>query len=236
MTGEVALTRILYELCGTDTSRPFSPFCWRSRMALLHKGLEFETAPRPFTEIAAIAPDAGKTVPLLVDGARTICDSWAIAEYLEDTYPDQPSLFGGAGGRAAAKFIDSWANASVSALIVRLIVKDIHDILAPADQAYFRETRESRFGQTLEEVQHDREARVAEVAKALMPMNIMLRSQPFIGGNTPLYGDYSLFGTLQWARVSSPLTLLEADTPVAEWFERCLDLFNGAARKTPAAV
>lgn len=205
-------------------------------MALLHKGLEFETAPRPFTEIAAIAPDAGKTVPLLVDGARTICDSWAIAEYLEDTYPDQPSLFGGAGGRAAAKFIDSWANASVSALIVRLIVKDIHDILAPADQAYFRETRESRFGQTLEEVQHDREARVAEVAKALMPMNIMLRSQPFIGGNTPLYGDYSLFGTLQWARVSSPLTLLEADTPVAEWFERCLDLFNGAARKTPAAV
>ena len=33
----------LYELVGTDESRPFSPFCWRTCMALAHKGLSAET-------------------------------------------------------------------------------------------------------------------------------------------------------------------------------------------------
>jgi hypothetical protein len=28
----------LFELVGTDAARPFSPFCWRTRMALAHKG------------------------------------------------------------------------------------------------------------------------------------------------------------------------------------------------------
>lgn len=28
----------LFELVGIDASRPFSPYCWRARMALAHKG------------------------------------------------------------------------------------------------------------------------------------------------------------------------------------------------------
>lgn len=31
----------LYELAGADADRRFSPFSWRVRMALLHKGLSF---------------------------------------------------------------------------------------------------------------------------------------------------------------------------------------------------
>jgi glutathione S-transferase len=33
----------LFELVGTDAERPFSPFCWRTRMALAHKGLGAES-------------------------------------------------------------------------------------------------------------------------------------------------------------------------------------------------
>lgn len=233
--GGNSLSLVLYELCGADAGRPFSPYAWRIRMALKHKGLDFECRPKPFTEIPAIAPEAGRTVPILVDGDRTICDSWAIATYLEDAYPDRPSLFGGTGGRAAAKLVEGWVNGSVSALIARLIVKDIWDILAPADQAYFRETREVRFGMSLEEVQAGREARRADLATALLPLHLMLKSQPFIGGEAPLHGDYLLFGTLQWARIASPFELLEPDTPVAQWRERCLDLFAGFGRSVPAA-
>jgi hypothetical protein len=29
----------LFELVGADEARPFSPFCWRTRMALAHKVL-----------------------------------------------------------------------------------------------------------------------------------------------------------------------------------------------------
>src|SRR6185437_13134820 len=39
----------LFELVGADASRPFSPFCWRTRMALAHKGLSAETIPWCFT-------------------------------------------------------------------------------------------------------------------------------------------------------------------------------------------
>ena len=35
----------LYELAGADENRKFSPYCWRARMALAHKGLEVESCP-----------------------------------------------------------------------------------------------------------------------------------------------------------------------------------------------
>lgn len=233
--GRQILSLILYELCGADTARPFSPYAWRARMALKHKGLDFETRAKPFTQVASIAPEVGKTVPILVDGDRTICDSWAIAVHLEETYADRPSLFGGPGGLAAAKLIEGWANASVSAMIARMIVKDICDVLAPEDQSYFRSTREQRFGMSLEEVQEGREKRLSDLATALLPLHLMLKSQPFIGGDRPLQSDYMLFGTFQWARVTSSFQLLEPGSPVAEWRERCLDLFDGYARAIPAA-
>jgi hypothetical protein len=40
-------------------------------------------------------------VPVIVDAnqdGKWVNDSWAIAKYLEETYPDQPSLFGGPQG------------------------------------------------------------------------------------------------------------------------------------------
>ena len=64
----------------------------------------------------------------------------------------------------------------------------------------------------------------------------MLSFQPFLGGDTPLFSDYIVFGGLQWARVASGVTLLAEDDPVNAWFERCLDLFEGVGRKVPAAA
>jgi glutathione S-transferase len=37
-------------------------------------------------------------VPIIQDGDKVVNDSFAIAQYLERTYPDRPSLFGGPGG------------------------------------------------------------------------------------------------------------------------------------------
>ena len=39
------MTLKLFELVGADPTRPFSPYCWRTRMALAHKGLTAETIP-----------------------------------------------------------------------------------------------------------------------------------------------------------------------------------------------
>jgi hypothetical protein len=40
---------------------------------------------------------------------------------------------------------------------------------------------------------------------------------------------------LQWARIVSPKTIVQAGDPVADWFERCLDLYDGVGRSVTAA-
>jgi len=226
-------TRKLFELCGTDPARVFSPFCWRIRMALAHKGLEAETILWRFTEKSAIAPHRSDKVPVLIDGDTSVADSWVIANYLEDTYPDRPSLFGGEGGRAMARMLNWWGDTAVLAGMFPMIVADIHALLGPEDQAYFRSSREPRFGKTLEQVSADRDKTVEDFRKALMPMRLTLKTQPFLGGATPNYADYLVFGPFQWARVVSPFKLLKQDDPVYEWRERLLDAFGGMARKSP---
>src|ERR1700694_3144101 len=98
----------LYDLAGAEAGRRFSPFCWRAKMALAHKGLEVETVPWRFTEKDKLPqPNAGR-VPVIVDGARVVHDSTAIADYLEQRYPDRPSLFGGETARGLVRFIQNW--------------------------------------------------------------------------------------------------------------------------------
>ena len=225
---------VLYDLVGADDVR-FSPNCWRTRLALAHKGLRCDTRPTLFTAIPGIADRQQKTVPAIEDGDRVVGDSWKIAEYLEETYPDRPTLFGGPAGKALSWFIQNWSMANLHARIMPVIVLDIHDQLEPADKPYFRSSREKRLGRTLEEAQAaGRAAGVAAFRQGLEPLRMMLATQPFIGGAGPMYADYLVFGPLQWARTVSNFALLAEDDPVAAWFGRCLDLYDGLGRAAPA--
>lgn len=220
----------LFELAGRDDLR-FSPHCWRARLALAHKGLEAETVPVRFTEKQAIAHSGQGMLPVLEDGERVIADSWAIATYLEDAYPQRPSLFGNAAGHGLARFVNNWSAASLQPAIVRCIIKDIHDHVDPADRAYFRETREARFGRTLEELQADRPRHAEALAAALMPLRATLKAQPWVSGAAPLYPDYIVFSAFQWARCVSDFVFLGADDPVREWRDRAAELFDGLGNR-----
>ena len=224
----------LFELVGTDPARSFSPFCWRTRMALAHKGLSAQLIAWRFTERDVIARYKSEKVPVLLDGETAVVDSWVIANYLEDRYPDRPSLFGGEGGRAMGRMLNCWADVTVNAGIFPMIIADVPDHLAPADAAYFRGTREARFGKTLEEMSANRDTAVAGFRKSLEPMRLTLNSQTYLGGAAPNYADYILFGTFQWARTVSPFKLLTEDDPIHAWRERLLDAFDGMARKSPS--
>ena len=229
----MAVARKLFELCGTETERVFSPFCWRTRMALAHKDLQAETIPWRFTEKEAIAPHQSDKVPVFLDGDTAVADSWAIANYLEDTYPDRPSLFGGEGGRAMGRMLNWWGDTAVVGGIFPMIVKDIYDHLRPADQPYFRKTREARLGKTLEEAGTNRDTAVEVFRQTLNPMRLTLKTQPYLGGTSPNYADYIVFGPFQWARAISPFKLLKEDDPIYAWREKLLDAFDGMARKSP---
>lgn len=225
---------VMYDLAGADPALRFSPYCWRIRMALAHKGLAVETVPWRFTEKAVLAFSGQGRVPVIRDGDAVVSDSWSIAEYLEATYPDRPSLFGGATGRAHARFINSWADGVMLGGIARLIVRDLLDVVDPKDRTYFRESREARFGMSLEAVQQGRETGVADFrASLLLPVRLVLGRQKWLGGDTPSYADHIIFGTLQWPRCVSWFELVAADDPIAAWRERMLDLFDRLARKAP---
>lgn len=224
---------VVYDLVGIDDRR-FSPNTWRTRLALAHKGLEAEARPTRFVDIQDIGGGGHKTVPVIEDGDITVGDSWAIAEYLEDTYPDRPSLFGGGAGRRLTQAFQNWVLCEVYSKIAPLVVCDIVDHLDEGDRDYFRESREKRFGMSLEDVQAGREDRIEPFRKSLHPARMTLRDGPFIGGDAPLYADYILFAALLWPRVISPLKLLTPDDPVYAWFERCLNLHGGLARSTPS--
>jgi glutathione S-transferase len=226
---------ILYELCGRDPERVFSPHCWKARMALAHKGLEFQTRPTPFTKVPEIAGGFSKTVPVLDDDGTLVRDSFDIALYLERKFPDRPSLFGGPGGEAMARFFEKWSLLTIHAQLMRCIVADIHSVLGDEDQAYFRSTREARFGMPLEEVQVGREERLDAFHRSLQPLRETFATQPFLGGDGPLFADYIVFGPFQWARMTSPMKVLSDDDPVAEWFGRCVALYEGMAAMAKAA-
>lgn len=225
----------LYSLCGADRTRPFSPHVWKTKMALAHKGLDFDVAPVGFTEIASVEDGATKLVPILRDGENLVRDSFDIALYLEQSYPDRPALFAGDGAMAISRFVEGWSQTTLHPAITRIIIKDIHDCLDPVDQAYFRQSREQRFGQSLEEVAAGGEAALAALPEKLEPLRHMLKFQGFLGGRAPLFADYIVFGALQWARIVSPQSLLLSGDPVSDWFERCLDLHGGIGRSVTAA-
>jgi glutathione S-transferase len=202
-------------------------------MALAHMGVSFKTIATRFADIASIGDGTQKTVPVIEDGGRFIGDSWAIANYLEDQYPDRPSLFGGPAGQALTLFVQSWVFDVVHRSIIELILHDIYVQLDEGDKGYFRATREKRFGRVLEEVQAGRATRIADLRKVFQPLRQVLGTQKWFGGEAPLYADYIVLGAFQWPRVASRFPLLAGDDPIYGWFERCLDLFDGLGRSAP---
>ncbi|MGX7704573.1 glutathione S-transferase family protein [Methylobacterium sp. Gmos1] len=222
--------RVLYELAAADPDRRFSPFCWRSRLALEHKGLVFEGRPWRFTERDALAFSGSDKVPVLVEDGRAIAESSVIAAHLESAYPDRPSLFGGAAGLALTRFHVAWTDQVLHPALVPLLLLDIHRHLDADDQAYFRQSREARFGKPLEAVCPDPEAQRAAFRKTLAPVRAVLRAQAFLGGEGPLYADHVVMGAFLWARGVSALALLEPDDPVEAWRRRMLERMGEGSR------
>ena len=231
------MTIIMHDLAGADPDLRFSPYCWRTRFALAHKGLPVETVPWRFTDGEAIAFSGQGRVPVIQDEGRVVFDSWAIAEYIEDKAP-MPSLFGGPGGKAHALFVNAWADSVLLGGIARFIVRDLFGIIHEKDRAYFRQSREARFGMSLEAVQEGREGRVSGFRDLLQPVRMVLRKQAWLGGAGPSYADFIVAGTLMWPWCASRFELLAEDDPVSQWFGRVRGLYGGvgatAKRAWPA--
>lgn len=223
----------LYELAGADPDLRFSPHCWKTRMALAHKGLESQRIAWRFSDKARIAFSRQGAVPVLVDGDQSISDSWRIALHLEQRYPERPSLFGSRDAIALAGFVNRWADSMLLPAVARIILLDVYEQLADEDREYFRSSREAHFGTSLEQLVAPQARHLEQLRQVLAPLRQTLKSQPFLAGEAPAYADYSVFGMFMWARCTSGEELLAPNDILHAWRERLLDAFGGLARGDP---
>lgn len=246
----------VYELVGKNDSR-LSPYCWRARLALAHKGLDAEFIPIGFMEKEKLAFSGQSLVPVLVDGDTTVADSWHIACYLDEAYPDQPSLLGGDIGRASARIINAWAEQALIYGVFPMVVLDGYNASHDDELEYFRTSREGAFGDTIENVQAGRDQMLPGFRAGLEPLRAVLEDRtmvpgdfretvgrspdasagtPFLGGAQPTYVDYIAFASFQWERSISTFELLDESDVLWAWRERMLDLFDGYARNAALAI
>ena len=233
--GDSAITIQFFDLEGLDGKR-FSPFGWRVRMALAHKGLESTSIVEGvgFSEKYKLEFSNQELVPVIKDDDMIISDSWDIAVYMEKSYDSSSSLFGTTGDFSQVKFISSWVDSQLHPLIARCVVRDILDVISPSEHEYFRSSREKRFGKRLEDVVADRENTRTILKQTLYPIRKALEIAPFLGGENPNFSDYAIFGAFMWAKVTSSFQLLESSDPIYNWRERMLSLYDGLAKKAPA--
>jgi glutathione S-transferase len=209
---EHAMSLIFHERVGLDQRR-ISPFSWRIRYALAHKGIDPEVIPTRFADVARIRGLSGQDlVPIIEHDGQVVHDSWSIACHLEDRFPDRPSLFGGPAGRGAARLVNIWSDSVINPAMRRLLSADFIWCIDPGDRAYFRRSREAQFGMSLEEHCADRAQWSSAFTEVCAPLERTLSEQAFLAGEAPAYIDYVVFSVFQWARIGSPRDVL-ADTP-----------------------
>ncbi|RUO96812.1 hypothetical protein BC936DRAFT_141418 [Jimgerdemannia flammicorona] len=194
--------------------------------------LEFRTEALTYLELHKELPkicDQGQfppTVPTITDSKRdgAIWDSFKIAEYLEEAYPEH-SIFGKA--KSLHLFFQEYVSTFVTPAARNLLMVDqVREILDEPSAKYYRESREARLGKTLEELcgQPGNERRALKTA--LVPVHATIKkSGAFVSGSTVGYSDFILGGAFVWMQVVNvgELDILLdsfGDNVFRDWFAR----------------
>lgn len=229
------MARVLFELCGEDRDVRFSPYVWLVKLALAHKGLAYESEAVRFVEKSKLPdPEHGK-VPQFRDGEAVIVESWDICAYLDKTYPEHP-LTATQSERASAEFYRAWVGSTLFPILGPLLMVRIPPHLDAPSAAYFRESREQRFGVTLEQLAEQGQGKVKGMPGALAPLATALSTAPYLGGEAPNLSDYVVFMPFIWQRGVCGEALYETPAPVAAWLDRMCAAHGGVAGKAKAAA
>ncbi|MFT5420754.1 MAG: glutathione S-transferase [Candidatus Endobugula sp.] len=224
------MTITLYELSAANRNVRFSPHCWKSRLALEHKQLSYETEAVWFTEKDKIALSNQPLLPMMTDtdakGTLIINDSWKIALYLDKKYPDAPSLFADDNVQEKADVMNQWVDTELAQFIRPAILMDIFALIAKQDRDYFRSSREAKIGCSLEEFSANPEQKVVQMGQALEPIRITLNEQPYLGGTEPDYRDICLLSTFLWVACVSKIEFLAKKDVIYRWYQHMLNHYK----------
>ncbi len=208
-----------------------SPFVWATKYALKHKGFEIEIVPGGFTGIMERTSGRSERLPVIVDDGHWVLDSWLIAEYLDEKYPERPRLFEGESMKVLTRFIEGWLWSTAIRPWFSCYIQDYRDLSLPQDHEYVTRTRETMLGgRKLEEVQRGREDRLPLVPPTLEPFRQLLREHKWLGGSKPNYADYRALAVFLWTASVATTPPLTDDDPLRDWLDRGFDLYGGLGR------
>lgn len=203
-----------------------------TRIALNYKGIPYTTEWIEYPDIEnKLKSIGGKptskkkdgsdhyTLPAIHDSktGKVVTDSKDIIVYLEETYPDTPSLF--PPGKNAAIELQTSVFDDAFDPLYPLTLQASNAILNPVSEAYFRRTREASFGKKIEEFAPPGPARdeiwskfKANLQKLSSAYDANGPNSLFFIDNTFTYSDVVVAAYLLWVKL-----ILGADN--AEWKE-----------------
>ncbi|CAF2753698.1 unnamed protein product [Rotaria sp. Silwood2] len=236
----------------------FSPNTWKTRMSLLHKGVKFETISATLLDfrgdLARRSNQRHISAPAieLPDGTF-IYDSFRIAEWLENAYPNAPSLFTGDGklscdawpehinlGKNYARMIDLGLGASKPewAVWFDLFFPQLDKIITGEEhRAYF--ISDARHGpqgyQKL--LSLDCQELMRRAKMNIQPLVQILRERPneYFQGTHPGQVDYVIFGRYAYCRMLDTKLTREIWNDQGEelntWIKKLSQAYDGHAQQ-----
>jgi len=207
-----------------------SPFVWATKYALKHKGFDLDIVPGGFTGIMERTGGRSERLPAIVDDGHWVLDSWLIAEYLDEKYPDRPRLIGSPCEATLTKFLEGWLWRTVIGPWFRCYIVDYRDLSLPQDHEYVTSSREKMLGCRLEEAAAGREDRLPHVLPTLEPFRELLRDKKWLGGDKPGYADYRALAVFLWTASVATIPPMTEDEPLRDWLDRGFDLYGGLGR------
>lgn len=211
----------LHELATPDGIL-FSPPCWRTRLSLEWRGLEFDSVPTSYTEIREVAQGEFNTVPILSNEAITMNDSWEINKYLDITYAARGKIFRTPAEEAQALLVQQMM---MVPSLLRVALMDLFSRIAAKDKGYFRNSREKRFNMPLEEAVLPPEEGMERIIDKFQALEDYLGQREYLGGDSPNYADITFLSHLQLPIQISNLPLLVKMPATQEWVHRCTKKF-----------
>ncbi|KAG0708473.1 hypothetical protein DFH29DRAFT_892774 [Suillus ampliporus] len=209
---------ILYDIPSIVQGQPWSPNAMKTRYCLTFKGLPFETVwveypkIKPFYEQNSLAPTALRamkgtpmpvhTLPVIMDPNtnRFISDSFAIAQYLDEQYPDTPKVLP-YGTAALVHVFDTTFLNTTRGTIKMATVKGAQK-LNPESREFYIRTRTERFGIPWEQFalpeKREEQWNILRAACNTVDGWYAKSSGQFILGDTPCFADFIVAGRFKW--------------------------------------
>ncbi|KDQ55552.1 hypothetical protein JAAARDRAFT_158904 [Jaapia argillacea MUCL 33604] len=212
----------LYDIPSTIGS--WSPNVWKVRFALNVKSIPHKTIWVEMSDIESVAQSLGASPPHLKTWSKTnpsaplytlpiihdpntnavISDSLPIAEYLDETYPDTPTLVPKGTRALIAGFNFGFMSAVVLDWLYPFMIPALVGVMNPASADYFRSTREMVFGRRLCEISpvgsELREEQWRKVREGFRLMNSWFEPNGVVGGEYVMgdktFADLVLVGWL----------------------------------------